>query len=66
MTFRVLGMSCSHCVGFVTEELEALPGVESVTVDLTTGDVTLSTDRPIDLPDIRTAVESAGYQLADS
>jgi copper chaperone CopZ len=64
--FQVRGMTCAHCAGFVTEELEALPGVESVTVDLPTGNVTLTADRPIDRADIRTAVEAAGYELAES
>jgi copper chaperone len=62
-TFRVLGMTCSHCVGFVTEELETLPGVESVRVDLATGMVALATDRPVDPAAIRTAVEAAGYEV---
>ena len=62
-TFRVLGMTCSHCVGFVTEELEALPGVESVEVDLPTGTVALVTDQPLDPAAIRAAVEAAGYQV---
>ncbi|WP_329005015.1 heavy-metal-associated domain-containing protein [Kribbella sp. NBC_00709] len=64
-TFRVLGMTCNHCVGFVTEELETLPGVESVTVELPTGTVSLVSDRPVDRAAIRTAVEAAGYELAE-
>jgi copper chaperone len=63
-TFRVLGMSCGHCVGFVTAELEAVPGVESVTVDLPTGTVSLVSGRPLEPAAIRTAVEAAGYELA--
>jgi copper chaperone len=62
-TFRVLGMTCAHCVGFVTEELETLPGVESVTVDLPTGTVSLVSDQPLDPAAIQTAVEAAGYRL---
>jgi copper chaperone len=62
-TLRVLGMTCSHCVGFVTDELRALPGVESVEVDLTTGRVELIADRPLDPAAIRAAVEAAGYEV---
>lgn len=62
--FRVLGMTCAHCVGFVTQELEALPGVEAVTVDLATGMVALTTDRPVERAAIRVAVEAAGYEVA--
>ncbi|MFI5691921.1 heavy-metal-associated domain-containing protein [Kribbella sp. NPDC051586] len=64
-TFRVLGMTCGHCVGFVTEELGTIPGVESVTVDLPTGTVSLVSDRPVDAAAIRTAVETAGYEMAE-
>ena len=63
MTRRPDVMTCSHCVGFVTEELETLPGVESVRVDLPTGTVALVTDRPVDPVAIRAAVEAAGYEV---
>ncbi|MFG1906669.1 heavy-metal-associated domain-containing protein [Kribbella sp. NPDC048928] len=62
---HVLGMTCSHCVGFVTEELESVPGVEAVVVDLPTGTVTLTTTRQIPSSELRTAVEAAGYEVAD-
>lgn len=62
-TFRVLGMTCSHCAGFVSEELEAVAGVESVEVELSTGQVSLTTTRAIAAADIRTAVEAAGYEV---
>jgi copper chaperone CopZ len=61
--FRVLGMSCGNCVRFVTEELETLPGVESVAVDLPTELVTLVSERALDPAAVRAAVEAAGYQL---
>jgi copper chaperone CopZ len=64
-TFQVRGMTCTHCADFVTEELEALPGVESVTVDLPTGTVTVTSDRALDPTAIRTAVDAAGYEVAD-
>jgi copper chaperone len=63
--FRVLGMSCGHCVRFVTEELEELPGVESVTVDLPAALVTVVSSRALEPAAIRSAVEAAGYELAD-
>jgi len=63
--FRVLGMSCGHCVQFVTEELEVLPGVESVTVDLPAELVTVVSSRTLEPAAVRTAVEAAGYELAD-
>ena len=34
--YLVPGMHCAHCVAAVQEEVSAVPGVESVTVDLET------------------------------
>jgi copper chaperone CopZ len=63
--FRVLGMSCGHCVRFVTDELQAVPGVESVTVDLPAELVTVVSAGDLEPAAIRAAVEAAGYELAD-
>ncbi|GAA0484270.1 cation transporter [Microbacterium sp. NPDC077391] len=63
----VTGMTCSHCVSSVSEELSALDGVASVTVDLNTGGpsrVTIHSASPVDPAAVRAAVEEAGYSLA--
>jgi len=62
-TFTVTGMTCGHCQRAVTEEISAVDGVESVTVDLATGSVTVTADRPVDRADIAAAVDEAGYVL---
>lgn len=64
-TYTVTGMTCGHCVASVTEEINRIDGVAHVTVDLPTGAVTVTTDRPIDDAQLRAAVREAGYQLAD-
>ena len=61
------GMTCSHCVMSVQEELAAIDGVESVSVDLNAGGtsrVTIHSAAPIDAARVRAAVEEAGYALA--
>lgn len=63
--FHVLGMSCGHCVRFVTEEVEVLPGVESVTVDLAAETVTVVSDHGLEPAAVQAAVEAAGYDLVD-
>ncbi|GEL19755.1 heavy-metal-associated domain-containing protein [Pseudonocardia asaccharolytica] len=63
-TYTVTGMTCGHCVASVTEELGEIGGVTDVAVDLPTGAVTVTSDRPVDDAKIRAAVEEAGYQLA--
>jgi copper chaperone len=65
----VNGMTCSHCVMSVTEEITAIDGVENVSVDLNAGGtsrVTIHSAAPIDAARVRAAVEEAGYALAGS
>ncbi len=67
-TYAVAGMTCGHCAQSVTQELGALPGVESVTVDLVAGgtsSVTVTSSAPLEIDAVRTAVDEAGYQLVD-
>ena len=42
-TFAVTGLTCGHCVGAVTDELRALPGVSEVEIDLVAGGVSTVT-----------------------
>jgi len=62
-TFTVQGMTCGHCVSSVTEEVQGIPGVESVDVVLETGAVTVTSSQTLDDTAVRAAVEEAGYQL---
>lgn len=65
----VSGMTCSHCVMSVTEELTAIEGVESVDVDLNAGGasrVTIRSAAPVDIAAVTAAVEEAGYSMASS
>jgi copper chaperone len=67
MTLQVTGMTCGHCVKAVTEEIAALTGVSSVTIDLVpagTSSVTVSADGPLDQRAVAAALERAGdYRL---
>ncbi|TQJ59082.1 copper chaperone CopZ [Arthrobacter sp. SLBN-83] len=63
-TISVSGMTCGHCVSAVSEELEALEGVEEVKVDLNAGGistVTISANKELSPTDIGEAVAEAGY-----
>jgi copper chaperone len=62
-TYQVTGMTCDHCVRAVTTELIMLPGVRSVDVDLAGGSATVTSDTPLDLEDVREAIDDAGYAL---
>ena len=65
-SYTVKGMTCSHCVNAVTEEISALPGVSGVQVDLSSGAVTVTSEAPLAGDAVRAAVDEAGYELADA
>ena len=65
-TYSVSGMTCSHCVAAVTEEVSRLVGVGAVDVDLNTGGdsrVTVTSAAPLPVDAVRNAVDEAGYAL---
>ena len=64
-TYTVTGMTCSHCVSAVAEEVSAVEGVTDVDVDLASGALTVTSDDPVDPAAVRAAVAEAGYQVAD-
>lgn len=66
VTYTVVGMTCSHCVSSVSEEVSAVPGVANVEVELETGTLRVTSDRPVEVADISAAVDEAGYQLVTS
>jgi copper chaperone CopZ len=63
-SYTVTGMTCGHCVASVTEEVQEIPGVTDVRVDLASGALSITSSRPIDDDAVRAAVDEAGYQLA--
>lgn len=65
--YLVDGMTCSHCVRSVTEELSAITGVTNVDVNLNAGGISrvrVASAAPLDDGQVRGAVEEAGYTLA--
>jgi copper chaperone CopZ len=63
--YPVIGMTCEHCVNAVSGEIGKLAGVESVRVDLASGQVTVTGAGYTD-DQIRDAVDEAGYSLASA
>ena len=61
---RVEGMSCQHCVKAVSDAVNALPGIDSVEVDLDAGLVTVQHDpaqSPLDK--IKAEIDDQGYDV---
>ncbi len=65
-TYSVTGMTCSHCVSAVTDELSRLDGVDAVEIDLNAGGdsrVIVTSTAPLRVDAVREAVDEAGYTL---
>lgn len=60
--YTVAGMTCSHCVLSVHEEVSDLGAVDAVDVDLASGRLTV-TGAGIDDAAVRAAVAEAGYEV---
>ncbi len=60
--YTVLGMTCSHCVLSVREEVSEVTGVQNVDVDLASGRLTVTGENVSD-DAVRAAVADAGYEV---
>jgi len=61
--YTVSGMSCAHCERAVASELQAVPGVMSVDVDLETK-LVIVRGEGLDDRSLRAAIDEAGYEAA--
>jgi Cd2+/Zn2+-exporting ATPase/Cu+-exporting ATPase len=63
----ISGMDCAECTQHVQHAIEKIPGVQSVDVFLATEKAIVRLDpAQVELPDIRAAVQSAGYDVPAS
>ena len=65
-TYTVTGMTCSHCVASVREEVAKVDGVSAVDVELATGTVIVQSEGPVDRAAVVAAVDEAGYEVTAS
>jgi copper chaperone CopZ len=63
-TFTVTGMTCAHCERAITQEIASVDGVQSVTVDVASGTVTVTATEPVDRADIAAVIDGVGHTLA--
>jgi copper chaperone CopZ len=61
--YSVAGMTCGHCKATLTKEIGALSGVLSVDVDLSAGQVAVTTSDEPDDALFAKVVDDAGYEL---
>lgn len=64
VTLNITGMTCEGCVEHVSRRLQALPGVQSVQVDLANRVASVAMDeKRCATTDLTAAVRAAGYQV---
>jgi copper chaperone CopZ len=61
-TYSVPGVSCEHCRAAITAEVEALPGVRAVAVDLDAKRVQVE-GVALDDAAVRAAIDDAGFDI---
>lgn len=68
ITVKVTGMTCQHCVAHVTEELENIESVESVSVNLDpkgVSEVSVTATGEVSDAQLCEAVDEAGYEVSE-
>jgi copper chaperone CopZ len=61
-TFQVPGMTCGHCTGAVTDELNKIMGVTKIEVDLDTKIVSIESESHVEWELIAAAIDEAGFE----
>jgi copper chaperone CopZ len=64
LVYTVPGVTCEHCRTAIVDEVGAVAGVESVTVDLDAKLVSVL-GRKLSDADVRAAIDEAGYDVLD-
>jgi copper chaperone len=63
LQYDVPGISCEHCRAAITGEVEKVPGVSAVDVDLEAKVVRVAGE-DVDDAAVRAAIDTAGYDIA--
>lgn len=65
ISLSIEGMSCQHCVASVFNKLSAIPGIDSVEVNLEKGEAIIK-GTEIDMNAVRSAVEEIGFDAGEA
>jgi Au+-exporting ATPase len=63
LSLPIEGMTCASCVGRIERALKAVPGVETVSVNLATERASITTKSAVPRAKLVEAVENAGYSV---
>ena len=62
-TYLVPDISCEHCVRAIQSELESIPGVKVLGIDIPTKIVSVRYDESVVEDQIVAGIEDAGYEI---
>ncbi len=62
LEYKVTGMTCGHCETAVRQEVGRVEGVQGVDVSAATGELVVTSSRPLDDRAVLAAVDEAGYE----
>ncbi|MBS0307347.1 MAG: copper-translocating P-type ATPase [Proteobacteria bacterium] len=65
LSLDIAGMTCASCVARVEKALSKVPGVTAASVNLATESARVDVGASVRLSDLKTAVEQAGYAVAE-
>lgn len=65
LSLPIEGMTCASCVGRIERALKAVPGVETVSVNLATERASITTQSAVAREKLVEAVENAGYSVPE-
>lgn len=60
---EIKGMTCGHCVSAVSTELNKIPTVMNVSVNLEQGEATVESSNELDANQLSEAIDEAGFEL---
>ncbi len=64
--FKLQGLHCEACVKLVKMDLGEIPGVSEVSVDLASGEGTITADREVGVSEIEQALAGSEYKVINN
>lgn len=61
--FKLSGLTCEACVKISKKRIEKIGGVQGVEIDLSSGDVKLTSEREIKIEEIRDAFSGLEFKV---
>lgn len=64
-TFTIKGMHCDACTKLTSKRIASIDGVSDVSVELTSGLVSIVADRPLAVEEINSVLKDSGYRAEE-